>query len=162
MVDGQCINLGLWDTAGQEDFDRLRPLSYNNTDVFLVCFSVMSRVSMQNAEAKWIPELRLLAPGSRIVLVGLQVDLRGDHDVVQALKSRGLQPCSYDDGVALGELVDAPYVECSALTQRGLKQVFDLAIRVALAEKNKRAAKRRSPSRWMLNHLTCGRAGLVA
>ena len=42
MVDGKPINLGLWDTAGQEDYDRLRPLSYPQTDVFLACFSIIS------------------------------------------------------------------------------------------------------------------------
>ena len=42
MVDERQINLGLWDTAGQEDYDRLRPLSYPQTQIFLVCFSVVS------------------------------------------------------------------------------------------------------------------------
>lgn len=40
VVDGIQVSLGLWDTAGQEDYDRLRPLSYPQTDVFLICFSV--------------------------------------------------------------------------------------------------------------------------
>lgn len=40
VVDGVQVSLGLWDTAGQEDYDRLRPLSYPQTDVFLICFSV--------------------------------------------------------------------------------------------------------------------------
>ena len=39
MTGGRPVNLGLWDTAGQEDYDRLRPLSYPQTDVFLICFS---------------------------------------------------------------------------------------------------------------------------
>lgn len=42
VVDGKAVNLGLWDTAGQEDYDRLRPLSYPQTDVFLICFSIIS------------------------------------------------------------------------------------------------------------------------
>ena len=57
MIDGRPINLGLWDTAGQEDYDRLRPLSYPQTDVFLICFSVISPASFENVRAKWWPEV---------------------------------------------------------------------------------------------------------
>ena len=59
---GQHVNLGLWDTAGQEDYDRLRPLSYPNTDVFLVCFSIISPASYENVKAKWHPEVSHHAP----------------------------------------------------------------------------------------------------
>lgn len=52
QVDGKQISLGLWDTAGQEDYDRLRPLSYPQTDVFLICFSVISPPSYDNVTAK--------------------------------------------------------------------------------------------------------------
>jgi len=52
MVDGKPISLGLWDTAGQEDYDRLRPLSYPQTDVFLICFSLTSPPSFENVRTK--------------------------------------------------------------------------------------------------------------
>ena len=52
MVDGKPINLGLWDTAGQEDYDRLRPLSYPQTDIFLICFSLVSPPSFENVKTK--------------------------------------------------------------------------------------------------------------
>eukprot|EP01084_Bolivina_argentea_P319694 554517_1 len=58
MVDGKPIQLGLWDTAGQEDYDRLRPLSYPSTNVFLVCYSIISRSSFENVKTKWIPEIK--------------------------------------------------------------------------------------------------------
>jgi len=57
MVDGVACNIGLWDTAGQEDYDRIRPLSYPQTDVFLICFSVMDRDSFENVYDKWVPEV---------------------------------------------------------------------------------------------------------
>jgi small GTP-binding protein len=52
MIGGEPYTLGLFDTAGQEDYDRLRPLSYPQTDVFLVCFSVISPSSYENVKEK--------------------------------------------------------------------------------------------------------------
>ena len=58
MIGDDPYTLGLFDTAGQEDYDRLRPLSYPQTDVFLVCFSVTSPASFENVKEKWFPEVR--------------------------------------------------------------------------------------------------------
>ena len=52
MIGGKEITIGLFDTAGQEDYDRLRPLSYPNTDIFLICFSVVAPVSYENIKEK--------------------------------------------------------------------------------------------------------------
>jgi Ras-related C3 botulinum toxin substrate 1 len=82
IVDGKQINLGLWDTAGQQDYDRLRPLSYSMTDVFLLCFSVVSPTSLENAMTKWIREISYHAPNAPIILVGTKTDLREDPVVV--------------------------------------------------------------------------------
>jgi len=57
MIGDDPYTLGLFDTAGQEDYDRLRPLSYPQTDVFLVCFSVTSPASFENVKEKWFPEV---------------------------------------------------------------------------------------------------------
>merc|ERR1712113_192262 len=63
MVNSQPITLGLWDTAGQEDFDQLRPLSYTEANIFVICFSVVSPASFENVESKWLPELEHYQPG---------------------------------------------------------------------------------------------------
>jgi small GTP-binding protein len=82
MFDTKQINLGLWDTSGQQDYDRLRPLSYPMTDVFLLCFSVVSPASYDNAMMKYFPEMRFHAPNAPIILVGTKTDLRHDPDIV--------------------------------------------------------------------------------
>lgn len=133
MVDGKPINLGLWDTAGQEDYDRLRPLSYPQTDVFLICFSVISPASFDNIAAKWYPEIKHHAPGVPFILVGTKVDLRNDPDTQRKMQERGHSPITLQGGNAKAtELGAYKYLECSALTQEGLKQVFDDAIRCVL------------------------------
>ncbi|XP_075418508.1 ras-related C3 botulinum toxin substrate 3 isoform X1 [Tenrec ecaudatus] len=133
MVDGKPVNLGLWDTAGQEDYDRLRPLSYPQTDVFLICFSLVSPASFENVRAKWYPEVRHHCPHTPILLVGTKLDLRDDKDAVERLRDKKLAPITYPQGLAMArEIGSVKYLECSALTQRGLKTVFDEAIRAVL------------------------------
>jgi len=140
MVDGKPVNLGLWDTAGQEDYDRLRPLSYPQTDVFLICYSIISRASFDNVKSKWYPEICHHAPGVPIVLVGTKSDLRSDNAMQTQLANKGFSMVSMSEAQALGQQIKAVKVlECSALTQEGLKNVFDEAIRAAM---NKPKAKK--------------------
>ena len=133
MVDGRPINLGLWDTAGQEDYDRLRPLSYPGTDVFLLCYSVISPSSFENVKSKWKPEIDHHAPGVPFLLVGTKLDLRDDAETRNKLQSKGLEPIRPEQGDQMkADLGAAKALECSALTENGLKNVFDEAIRTAL------------------------------
>ncbi|XP_023223053.1 ras-related C3 botulinum toxin substrate 1 [Centruroides vittatus] len=138
MVDGKPINLGLWDTAGQEDYDRLRPLSYPQTDVFLICFSLVNPASFENVRAKWYPEVSHHCPNTPIILVGTKLDLREDKETIEKLKERKLAPITYPQGLAMAKEIGAvKYLECSALTQKGLKNVFDEAIRAVLCPQPK-------------------------
>ena len=137
LVDGNLHRLGLFDTAGQEEYDRLRVLAYPSTDVFLVCFSVASSDSFENVRDKWIPEIKHHCPGARIVLVGTQCDTRHDPDTVTRLLERRKTFVSEQDGKKLAKRVGAvSYLECSALTQKGLKEVFDEAVLTTYAHKN--------------------------
>ena len=134
LVDGTPVNLGLWDTAGQEDYDRLRPLSYPQTNIFLLCFSINSISSFENIKSKWQPEVSHHAPGVPSLLVGTKLDMRDP--------SQAKTQVSYPQGVQMAKEIGAvKYLECSALTQKGLKNVFDEAIRAALAppKKNKKS-----------------------
>ncbi|EGC30174.1 hypothetical protein DICPUDRAFT_50894 [Dictyostelium purpureum] len=119
MISGKPYNLGLWDTAGQEDYDRLRPLSYPQTDVFLICFSIISRASFQNVKSKWFLEISHHAPHIPIVLVGTKCDLRG---------SGKPEISNAEAQLLVRELGFSCYVETSALTQTGLSQCFQMAI----------------------------------
>ena len=83
MFDGMPINLGLWDTPGQEEYDRMRPLCYPQTDVFLVCFSLISPPSLENVRQKWFPEVSHHCPNTPIILVGTKLDLREDKETMK-------------------------------------------------------------------------------
>ncbi|XP_014855847.1 PREDICTED: ras-related C3 botulinum toxin substrate 1-like isoform X1 [Poecilia mexicana] len=146
MVDGNPVLLGLWDTAGQEDYDRLRPLSYPQTvgDVFLLCFSVVGPSSFENVRAKWFQELQHHCPTTPIILVGTKVDLRNDSETIEALVEKKRTPITTVQGFAMAKEIGAvKYLECSSLTQRGLKTVFDEAIRAVLCPQPTKKPRRR-------------------
>lgn len=76
--NGKTVELALWDTAGQEEYDRLRPLSYPDVDILLVCFAVDNEVSLENVKDMWFPEVNHYCPGIPIILVGTKSDLLSD------------------------------------------------------------------------------------
>lgn len=147
-VDGRPVSLGLWDTAGQEDYDRLRPLSYPQTDVFLICFSLISPPSYDNVKAKWWPEIQHHAPNVPIVLVGTKLDMRDNEEVKAKLREQRMEPIQFEKGLACAKDIGAfKYMECSALTQMNLKAVFDWAIRAALEPKKAPENRNRKSSK---------------
>lgn len=70
------IDLSIFDTAGHEDFQRVRPISYNKADVIAICFSLADKDSLTNACTKWHREVRQLGPKCPTILVGTKSDLR--------------------------------------------------------------------------------------
>jgi small GTP-binding protein len=136
MVDGNPTCLNLWDTAGQEHYDRLRPLCYPRTEVFIICFSLVNPSSFLNVRDNWYPEVFHYCRDVPIILVGTKLDLRTDSKTIETLRKEKMQPISNIQGLSLAKEIGAfEYIECSARNQFGLKGVFDTAIRAALKPK---------------------------
>ncbi|XP_020389786.2 rho-related GTP-binding protein RhoG-like [Stegostoma tigrinum] len=141
-VDGRTVSLNLWDTAGQEEYDRLRTLSYPQSNVFIICFSVASPSSYANVRHKWQPEVLHHCPNVPILLVGTKKDLRNDSETVKKLKEQSLSPTTMHQGVTLAKQIRAvKYLECSALNQDGIREVFVEAVRAVLYPHKKKKSK---------------------
>jgi len=133
MCDGKIVNLHLWDTAGQEEYDRLRPLSYLSTNIFIVCFSSVSRSSFLNVKQRWVPELRHHCKDVPIILVATKTDLRQNSSTLEKLKENNDVPITNEEGQALAKEIRAEvYVECSARNMENVGEVFDKAIRTVV------------------------------
>ncbi|RDW61486.1 putative rho3 protein [Coleophoma crateriformis] len=142
FVDNVHIELSLWDTAGQEEFDRLRSLSYDDTHAIMLCFSVDSKDSLENVESKWVGEIAENCQGVKLVLVALKCDLREGNDEEAAEGTESEAPrekkpmVSYNEGLAVARKINAlRYLECSAMRNRGVNEAFTEAARVALSVK---------------------------
>lgn len=119
---------------GQEDYDRLRPLGYANASVFLLCFAINNRVSFENVRDKWAAELARYAAGVPVILVGTQSDTT--------------RTVSEKDGQRMASSIGAvKYVECSAKTRQGTKEVFGEAVIIGLDPK-KVAARKGKPKKF--------------
>ncbi|RCI12822.1 hypothetical protein L249_0391 [Ophiocordyceps polyrhachis-furcata BCC 54312] len=160
-VDGKRVELALWDTAGQEDYDRLRPLSYPDSHVILICFAIDSPDSLDNVQEKvlcsrrrvfppaadlpwqWISEVLHFCSGLPIILVGCKKDLRYDQKTIEELRKTSQKPVTPEDGEEVRKKICAyKYLECSAKTNEGVRDVFEHATRAALLSRTKSKKKK--------------------
>lgn len=131
-LHGVRVDLDLWDTAGQEDYDKLRTLCYPGADVILLCFSVDNQASLQNILSKWYPEVNEYCPGKPIILVGNKSDLRSTDP--GGTTSRRV--CDVKDVQRVAKTIHAyAYVENSALHNQHVQEVFRTAVEACVAPK---------------------------
>jgi len=122
-VDEVEFSLTLWDTAGQEEYEKLRPLSYPKTDCFILCYAINNRASFANIETKWMPELRHHCPKAAIILVGTKMDLKdSSNDVITEHEAKKLK----------SRIKANNFLQCSAKTREGLEEVYIEAVRAVM------------------------------
>lgn len=128
-LDGKPVQLALWDTAGQEEYKELRPLSYARSHVVLIAFGIDTPDSLENVTVKWIEEVRsICGPVIPIILVGCKSDLRPaqDHpDYLNYVTRAQAERVAHDIGAR-------DYKECSALRIEGVDDVFEAATRASM------------------------------
>lgn len=126
--NGKVVELALWDTAGQEEYDRLRVLSYPEVNILLICFSIDSPSSLENVVEKWLPEISHFCPGVPFMLVGLKTDLRPE-----SAPPKNQQFITPQQGQAVAQKIGArSYLECSARLSRGVSDIFRKAMQIVI------------------------------
>lgn len=137
------VELALWDTAGQEEYDRLRPLSYPESDVIFICFAIDFPTSLANVTDKWHPEVSHFCEGVPLILVGTKTDLRRDQRTLDLLAAQGTTPITAHQGQAVAKEIGASYMECSAKHNDGVKELFNAALKLAMRGRKMEKMKRR-------------------
>uniref|UniRef100_A0A672JVV0 Rho-related GTP-binding protein RhoF-like n=1 Tax=Sinocyclocheilus grahami TaxID=75366 RepID=A0A672JVV0_SINGR len=145
---GKDIQLNLYDTAGQEDYDRLRPLSYQEANLVLICYDVTNPTSFDNVTIKWYPEVRHFCRDVPIVLIGCKTDLRKDKEKMRKLKALDLVPITYLQGEEIKKQMNAEiYLECSAKYRENVEDIFREATKQALSARAKARHRRKKKKR---------------
>ncbi|KAI5148963.1 hypothetical protein ENBRE01_0640 [Enteropsectra breve] len=120
--EGKAISIALWDTAGQEDYDTIRPLSYQETDLVLLCYTIENKNNLDNISSKWLMEIKNYCPTAGYFLVGLKEDLRYDEEVEKE------NLITEEEGQEWANKINAiKFIECSARTGKNVEQVFNEA-----------------------------------
>ncbi|KAI9270406.1 small GTPase-binding protein [Phascolomyces articulosus] len=133
QLDNKVVELALWDTAGQEDYDRLRPLSYPETNVILICFAIDQPTSFKNVLDRWLPEVTHFCENVPKLLVGTKIDLREDQGRIAQLNALGHRLITSEEGDRLAKEIGARYYECSAKRNQYVKEVIEAATRTAMS-----------------------------
>lgn len=140
----EIFYLSLWDTAGQEDYDHLRPFSYSQVDVFILCYSCISPVSLENIIVKWHPEIKKHAPKISCILIGTKADLVDDPEILRRLEESQSHPVSRSEGDKVAEKIGAFFhTSCSAIKDENVDLIFESAIWAFLTYENQQENRRR-------------------
>jgi len=131
-LDDKPVHLALWDTAGQEEYERLRPMSYSKSHVILIAFAIDTPDSLENVSTKWIEEVRnICGPVIPVILVGCKADLRPEVEYQDTQSPRTWVTREEGERMALAIGARA-YKECSALKIEGVDEVFEAATRASM------------------------------
>ncbi len=130
--ENKTISLSFWDTAGQEDYDTIRPLFYRETDFVILSFSIDTPENLSNIELKWLMEIKNYCPNASYILVGLKSDLRDNENFNSS------ELIEFEKGKALAEKIKAlDYIECSALTRKNVDYLFKRTAKLVAEIKGK-------------------------
>ena len=105
---------------------------YPKTDVFVLCFSLVSPKSLINIRDKWIPEIKEHCPDTPYILVGMKSDLRDQYS-----QESSDDFVSTAQGFEMSKIIQAyDYIECSALNHQNLKDVIESSLRLFMDSVN--------------------------
>ena len=119
---GRYLTLSIWDTAGQEEYSRLRALSYPDTNIFFLCFDVTKKHSFTNVRDRWYTEIMHHCPDAKLLLIGTKSDLRDSRSVTEPAAK------------VMASFLNTKYCECSAKTQQGLQAVFETGLQMIMEQ----------------------------
>ncbi|KAF1832708.1 GTP-binding protein rho3 precursor, partial [Decorospora gaudefroyi] len=133
VVSGRQIELSICDLSGNESYSRLRPLSYRDVHVVLICFDISEPNSFENISELWNIEAEHFLGDVPKILVGCKKDLRNDKAILEELRKQNLMPISPYAGDKLAIKMQAlAYFETSAVKQEGLAELFDYVAEASL------------------------------
>lgn len=142
ILDDKPFHFSLFDTAGKEDYDRLRVISYMNCDVFLVCFSVINRESLESVESHWVPEIKHFLPKTPFILVATQTDMRNTQST-DGSDVNSTPAVSFKEAAEVANKCGAAsFVECSSFLDEGISDVIRETIETVIKSADCRASRR--------------------
>ncbi|WAR19784.1 CDC42-like protein [Mya arenaria] len=134
-VNGDEYTVSIFDSAGQHDYESLRRFTYEDSEVFVVCFSAVDRDSFESVKDFWVPEMKKnMARKKPVILVATQTDLRNTADYDSDV------PVTSQEGKGMaGDIGAVAYVECDVNSQTTVRHVFSEVVQVALKYRKRKS-----------------------